>query len=70
MARSGPAQGRARNESLREIIRSDVYELHYKVDAHFHGTAARGDPRFSQLRWFASDWPPTEAESFPTPVDT
>ena len=27
------------------------------------------DPRFSQLRWFAADWPPSEAESFAAPVD-
>ena len=28
------------------------------------------DPRFSQLRWFEGAWPPTQAESFPAPVDT
>jgi hypothetical protein len=27
------------------------------------------DPRFSQLRWFVANWPPTEAESFADPID-
>ncbi len=26
------------------------------------------DPRFSQLRWWAKEWPPEEEESFPEPV--
>lgn len=29
----------------------------------------KSDPRFSNLRWWVKDWPPTEAESFQSPMD-
>lgn len=29
----------------------------------------KSDPRFSNFRWWAKDWPPTEAESFQSPMD-
>ena len=28
----------------------------------------KSDPRFTDLRWWVKDWPPTEAESFPGPL--
>lgn len=31
--------------------------------------ALEADPRFHDLRWWTKDWPPTEAESSPTPVE-
>lgn len=32
-------------------------------------SSLKSDPRFSNLRWWAKDWPPTEAESFEAPLD-
>jgi hypothetical protein len=29
----------------------------------------KSDPRFSNLRWWTKNWPPTEAESFRSPVE-
>jgi hypothetical protein len=31
--------------------------------------ALTSDPRFSNLRWWVKDWPPTEAETFPHPLN-
>lgn len=31
--------------------------------------ALKSDPRFSELRWWAKDWPPSEAEAAPSPLD-
>lgn len=37
----------------------------YLLDLH---SMLSGDPRFHNLRWFADEWPPLEAEMFPIPT--